>query len=108
MLRFREMDIKIPIVLALETSLGVAFAMIGIRENHVACFELSVGYIFVHPNHSRRICNDDTCYCDDLLTSRESSIFVPILLPSVIDRNDFMSCPLAVRAAFKRAGVPTK
>jgi hypothetical protein len=104
-LRFRELDVEKAIVLTLKTSLCVAFAMTGIGENDVALFELSVGYVFVHPNDSRFICNDDAGYSIDLLTNRESSDFSPPFFPSVVDRNHFMRCPLPVCAAFKRAGV---
>ena len=95
------MDIKVAIVTPLETGLRLAFAVIRVRQNDVALFERSVRYVFIQPDDSRLVCNDDTSYSADLLTNRESSDFPPILLPGVINRNDFMRCPLAIRAAFK-------
>ena len=80
--------------------------MVGVGEDDVASLEPRTWNVFIQLDDSRFIGNDDTCYCNDLITNRELSDLPPILLPSVIDRNDFMSCPLSVRAAFKRAGVP--
>ena len=61
-LRFREMNVKKAIVPPLETGLRLAFAVIRVRQNDVASFEITVRYVFVQPNDSRLVCNNDASY----------------------------------------------